>query len=223
MTDFVPVVTVDGPAASGKGTLAENLARALDFHLLDSGVFYRMLGWKALQSNIALDDEAALASLAATLTPEFRGQEIHLDGQDVTTVVRHQEVGTAASRVAALPAVRASLLRLQRLARRAPGLVADGRDMGTVVFPDALCKFFLTASVAVRAERRHKQLIEKGLTSTITTLLQEISERDARDESRATAPLKPAADAVVMDTTSLNADQVFTLALQHCRRCLNQH
>ncbi len=218
MVSSVPVITVDGPAASGKGTLAEGLAQALGFHLLDSGVFYRMLGWKALQCGIALDDESALAEQAVTLMPEFHGCQIWLDGQDIAQVIRHQEIGTAASKIAALPQVRASLLRLQRQARRAPGLVADGRDMGTVVFPDALCKFFLTASGAIRAERRHKQLIEKGLASNITTLLQEISERDARDESRVTAPLKPAVNAVTIDTTSLDADQVLTLALQHCRR-----
>jgi cytidylate kinase len=216
----VPVVTVDGPAASGKGTLAAGLAQALGFHLLDSGVFYRMLGWKALQSGVGLERVVALVNLAAELTPQFRGEEIWLDGENISLSLRRQEVGTAASKVAVLPEVRLALLRLQRLARRLPGLVADGRDMGTVVFPDATCKFFLTASVETRAERRHKQLIEKGLSSTISLLLQEISERDARDESREAAPLKPAADALIIDTTLIAAADVLALALRHCRQCL---
>lgn len=217
----VPVITVDGPAASGKGTLAAGLARALGFHLLDSGIYYRMLGWKAMQSGIALSQVAALAQLASELTPQFNDGEIYLDGQDISRALRQQEIGTAASKVAALPEVRAALLRLQRLARCMPGLVADGRDMGTVVFPDAICKFFITASVAARSERRHKQLMEKGLESNMTTLLQEISERDARDEGRETAPLKPAADAVIIDTTLIDADDVLALALRHCRQRLD--
>ncbi|MCL2871873.1 MAG: (d)CMP kinase [Betaproteobacteria bacterium] len=218
----IPVVTIDGPAASGKGTLAAALAAALGFHLLDSGIFYRMVGWKALEGGVSLDDEAALARLAAGLQPRFDGETIWLDGREVTLALRRQEVGTAASKVAALAAVRAALFQAQRAARRAPGLVADGRDMGTVVFPDAVCKIFITAGVEARAQRRHKQLIEKGLPSNISTLLQEIGERDARDAGRDVAPLKAAPGALEIDTTKLDAATVLAQGLAYCRARLER-
>lgn len=218
----VPVVTIDGPAASGKGTLAAGLAAALGFHLLDSGIFYRMVGWKALEDGVSPDDEAALARLAAGLLPRFDGDAVWLDGREVTLALRRQEVGTAASKVAALAAVRAALLQAQRAARRPPGLVADGRDMGTVVFPDAVCKIFITAGVEARAQRRHKQLIEKGLPSNISTLLQEIGERDARDAGRDVAPLKAASGALEIDTTKLDATTVLAQALAYCRSRLER-
>ncbi|MDR0247052.1 MAG: (d)CMP kinase [Burkholderiales bacterium] len=217
MSSSIPVVTVDGPAASGKGTLAAGLAAALGFHLLDSGVFYRMVGWKALESGVPLTDEAALVRLAAGLRPRFDGEAVWLDDREVSRTLRQQDVGTAASKVAALQGVRAALLHAQRMARRMPGLVADGRDMGTVVFPDAVCKIFITASVEERAQRRHKQLIEKGLPSNIFTLLQEIGERDARDAGRDVAPLKAAPEALEIDTTKLSASAVLAQALAHCR------
>ncbi|MDR2016176.1 MAG: (d)CMP kinase [Burkholderiales bacterium] len=220
-TSFVPVVTIDGPAASGKGTLAASLAAALGFHLLDSGVFYRMVGWKALESGVPLTDEATLIRLATGLRPRFDGEAIWLDGREVSRTLRQQEVGTAASKVATLEGVRMALLHAQRMARRLPGLVADGRDMGTVVFPDAICKIFITASVEARAQRRHKQLIEKGLPSNITTLLQEIGERDARDAGREVAPLKAAPEALEIDTTTLDAPAVLAQALTYCRSRLD--
>ncbi|MDR2710119.1 MAG: (d)CMP kinase [Burkholderiales bacterium] len=219
----IPVVTIDGPAASGKGTLAASLAAALGFHLLDSGLFYRMIGWKALDSGVPLSDEAALARLAADLRPRFEGkteegsEAIWLEGRELSLALRRQEVGTAASKVAALAGVRAALLQAQREARRMPGLVADGRDMGTVVFPDAICKIFITAGVEARAQRRYKQLIEKGLPSNITTLLQEIGERDARDAGRDVAPLKAAPDALEIDTTTLDVAVVLAQVLAYCR------
>ncbi|MDR0250003.1 MAG: (d)CMP kinase [Burkholderiales bacterium] len=213
----IPVVAIDGPAASGKGTLAAGLAAALGFHLLDSGVFYRMVGWKVLNSGVPLDDEAALARLAVELHPRFDGEEVWLDGREISRILRQQEVGTAASKVAALQGVRSALLYAQRMARRMPGLVADGRDMGTVVFPDAVCKIFITAGVEERAQRRHKQLIEKGLPSNISTLLQEIGERDTRDAERDVAPLKAAPGALEIDTTKLSAPTVLAQALAYCR------
>ncbi|MDR0770444.1 MAG: (d)CMP kinase [Burkholderiales bacterium] len=217
----IPVVTIDGPAASGKGTLAAGLAATLGFHLLDSGIFYRMVGWKALESGVPLTDEATLIRLAVGLRPRFDGEAVWLDGREVSRTLRQQEVGTAASKVAALEGVRAALLHAQRMARRLPGLVADGRDMGTVVFPDAACKIFITAGVEARAQRRHKQLIEKGLPSNITTLLQEIGERDARDAGRDVAPLKAAPDALKIDTTTLDAPAVLAQALTYCRSRLD--
>ncbi len=216
-----PVVTIDGPAASGKGTLAAALAAALGFHLLDSGIFYRMVGWKALESGIPLTDEATLIRLAAGLRPRFDGEAIWLEGREMSRTLRQQEIGTAASKAAALAGVRGALLHAQRMARRMPGLVADGRDMGTVVFPDAVCKIFITASIEARAQRRHKQLIEKGLPSNITALLQEISERDERDAGRDVAPLKAAPGALEIDTTTLDAPAVLAQALAYCRSRLN--
>ena len=199
-----PVVAVDGPAASGKGTIAQGVAGALAFHYLDSGSLYRLVALKALQSGIALDAEAPLAAAAMALSSAVSGERLLLDGADVTAAVREGAVSAAASRVAVHAQVRRALLGKQRAARRPPGLVADGRDMGTVVFPDARLKVFVTASAEERARRRYKQLIEKGNSVTLSSLLRDIQERDERDRDRAAAPLRPAADAVILDTTGMS-------------------
>jgi cytidylate kinase len=203
MTAQVPVIAVDGPAASGKGTIAAGVAGALGFHLLDSGCLYRLVALKAIEAGIGVDASAALAAAAGSLDVAFDDGRVRLDGRDVTDRIRDEDVGAAASQVAVHGAVRRALLDRQRAFRRFPGLVADGRDMGTVVFPDARLKVFLTASPEERARRRHKQLIEKGISSTIESLLRDIRERDARDAERAVAPLAPAADAVILDTTGM--------------------
>ncbi len=199
----VPVIAVDGPAASGKGTVALGVARSLAFHLLDSGSLYRLVAHKALAHQVDPDDEPGLAAVAKTLDVAFRDGRILQEGRDVTAAIRAEAVSAAASRVAVHPAVRAALLARQRAFREPPGLVADGRDMGTVVFPDAVLKVFVTATPEERARRRHKQLIEKGISITMESLLREIQERDARDARRTAAPLKPAADAVILDTTQM--------------------
>lgn len=203
MSAPVPVIAIDGPSASGKGTVAQRVAAELGFHYLDSGALYRLLAVAAERDGVALDDEAALSALALRLDIRFEGPEIRLDGKPVGEEVRSEETGRGASRVAALPAVRSALLALQRAFRRPPGLVTDGRDMGSVVFPDARLKVFLTASAEARAERRYKQLIEKGLRANLATILQDISERDARDATRSAAPLQQCADAGLLDTTAL--------------------
>jgi cytidylate kinase len=198
-----PVITVDGPAASGKGTIAAGVAQALGYHQLDSGSLYRLVALAALEAGVAADDEANLAAIADELDVTFANGRIVLEGRDVTDRSRREDMSAAASRVAVHPAVRTALIGRQRAFRQPPGLVADGRDMGTVVFPDATLKVFLTASQHERAERRYKQLIEKGMSDTLESLLRDIRERDARDAGRATAPLAAAADAVIMDTTGL--------------------
>jgi len=218
MTGPAPdVIAVDGPAASGKGTLAQGVARALGFNYLDSGSLYRLVALKALNARIPVDDEVALAAVANALQMEFPGERIILDGVDVTAAIRAEGVSAAASRVAVLPAVRGALLSRQRGFRRPPGLVADGRDMGTVVFPDASLKVYITASAEERARRRYKQLIEKGNPVTIDGLLRDIQERDQRDRSRAAAPLKAAADAIILDTTGLSIDAGVAFVLERYR------
>ena len=202
----VPVIAVDGPAASGKGTIAAGVARALGFHHLDSGALYRLIALKALNAGIALDDEAGLAAAATSMTFHLGDDRIVLDGADVTVELRSEAVSATASRVAVLAPVRVALLPRQRSFRRPPGLVADGRDMGTVVFPDAALKVYVTASAEERANRRYKQLIEKGNSVTLDNLLRDIRERDARDTGRAAAPLRPAEGAIVLDTTSLSIE-----------------
>ena len=201
----VPVICVDGPTASGKGTLASCLAQRLGYHYLDSGALYRVTALAALQAGLALDtaNEEAIAGLAARLPVRFTGSQVLLDGQDVTDAIRTEEAGMNASRVSVLPLVRTALVALQHAFRELPGLVADGRDMGTVIFPQAPLKVYLTASAARRAERRHKQLISKGFSTTLDSLRQDLEARDARDSSRSVAPLKPAADALLLD----NSDQ----------------
>jgi cytidylate kinase len=201
-----PVIAVDGPAASGKGTVAAGVAGALGFHYLDSGSLYRLVALQALWTAVALTDQTSLAELARGLPVAFDEGSILLAGEDVTDAIRAENVSAAASQVAILPDVREALFDRQRAFLRPPGLVADGRDMGTVVFPDARVKVFVTARPEERARRRYKQLIAKGISVTMESLLRDIRERDARDAGRATAPLKPAADAVLLDTTDLTIE-----------------
>lgn len=207
------VITVDGPSGSGKGTLAARLARNLGWHLLDSGALYRIVAWSALADRVALDDGAALARLATRLEIRFdvNGDDVRVivGATDVSRAIRDEAVSVAASQVAALPPLRTALLETQHGFRRPPGLVADGRDMGTVVFADAPLKIFLDASAEERARRRYKQLKDKDLGVSLRALLESIRERDERDRSRAVSPLKPASDAVVIDSSSLSIDEVF--------------
>ena len=200
-----PVIAIDGPSASGKGTVAQGVASALGFHYLNSGALYRTVAHAALASGIDLDNELRLSSIAMNLNAKFSGEQVELDGRDVTDAIRSEKVSVAASRVAALPKLRRALLDRQRAFRQWPGLVADGRDMGSVVFPDAGVKIYLTADPEERAARRYKQLMDKGMGANMAALLQEIRERDQRDISRAAAPLKKSADAVLIDTTKRSA------------------
>ncbi len=213
----VPVIAVDGPAASGKGTIAQGVAQSLAFHYLDSGSLYRLVALRALESGVPLEDEARLAAAAAGLASAFDGTRIVLDDRDVTTPIRSPAVSAAASRVAVHPQVRRALLSRQRALRQPPGLVADGRDMGTVVFPDARLKVYVTASAEERARRRYKQLIEKGNSVILASLLRDIQERDARDGARAAAPLRPAADAVILDTTGMSIPASIEFVLRRYR------
>lgn len=199
----VPVITIDGPTASGKGTVAHRVAKALGWAVLDSGALYRLTALAALNRGLSPEDEPAVARVAETLDVRFEGPHVYLEGADVGHDIRREEVGNFASRVAAFPGVRQALLERQRAFRLAPGLVADGRDMGTVVFPDAPLKVFLVADVVARAQRRCKQLIEKGISANLDDLLRDMRERDARDMGRTTAPLAPAADAHVLDSSDL--------------------
>lgn len=203
VTQPVPVVAIDGTSASGKGTVASRVAAALGWHYLDSGALYRLTALAARRAAVGWDDEAAVAGIAANLDVDFAGGVTRLSGEDVGDAIRSEEISGGASRVAALPAVRAALLFRQRAFRRPPGLVADGRDMGAVVFPDSMTKVFLTASVEIRAERRHKQLIEKGIAASIAALLLDLRERDERDSQRCVAPMQQSADAELLDTTNL--------------------
>jgi cytidylate kinase len=210
----IPVITIDGPSASGKGTVSRLLAQRLGWHMLDSGALYRLVAYAAQKHDIALDDVPTLATLAANLEvnfltdPEHPDTRIMLEGEDVSTTIRTEVVGNAASLVAAINEVREALLGRQRAFRQLPGLVADGRDMGTVVFPEAQLKVFLTASAEERAKRRYNQLKEKGIGANLADLFDEIAERDRRDSERAAAPLIPAPDAVSLDTTDMSIDQV---------------
>jgi cytidylate kinase len=219
----IPVLTIDGPSGSGKGTICALVAKELGWHLLDSGALYRLVALGALRHDIDLANEAALAEYAAGLDVCFELQadgsapRILLEGEAVGDAIRTEACGNAASKVAALGAVRAALLQRQRDFQQAPGLVADGRDMGTVVFPQARVKIFLTASVDERAQRRYKQLKDKGISANLPDLLTEIAERDERDAQRSVSPLKPAADAVVLDTTSLTINEVRDKVLDLCR------
>lgn len=210
----VPVLTIDGPSGAGKGTVAARLAKQLGWHLLDSGALYRLTALASQQQGIDAngDNEAELAAIASTLdiefTPTESGVNVMLSGSDVSKIIRTEEVGDVASKVAALPEVRAALLQRQRDFAVSPGVIADGRDMGTVVFPNANVKVFLTASAEERGQRRYKQLLEKGFDASLRALIDDIKARDERDMNRANAPLKAADDALVIDSTSLSIDEV---------------
>jgi CMP/dCMP kinase len=213
-----PVITIDGPSGSGKGTISRAVARALGWHFLDSGALYRAVGVAAVRSAADLADEQALARLALDADIRFEDRidsepHVWLDDEDISADIRTEEAGQAASRVAAQPAVRAALLAKQRAFQVDPGLVADGRDMGTIVFPEAELKVFLTASATERARRRHKQLSEKGITAILPALLREIEERDLRDRTRSVAPLVPAHDARTIDSTTQSIDDVVAIVL----------
>ena len=213
LTQAVPVIAIDGPSASGKGTVAARVAAALGWHYLDSGALYRLTALAARHAGVAWDDEARVAAIASGLDVEFGENSIRLSGAEAGEDIRQEEISSGASRVAALPAVRAALLFRQRVFRQAPGLVADGRDMASLVFPDAQTKVFLTASVEVRAERRYKQLIEKGITASIPPLLLDLRERDERDSQRSVAPLQQNKEAELLDTTDLTIEQAVTQVL----------
>lgn len=219
-----PVITIDGPGGSGKGTLAGMLAARLGWHLLDSGALYRLLALAARNHGIELGNEQALATLAAHLDVQFipatgdAEQQVVLEGDDVSRAIRNETVGAGASQVAALTAVRDALLGRQQVFRQAPGLVADGRDMGTVVFPDAQLKVFLTASPEIRAERRYRQLLEKGETASLAGLLGEINARDERDMNRSIAPLRPADDAILIDSSHMSIENVLETVQAEARK-----
>ena len=222
----VPVMTIDGPSGSGKGTVSRAAAHALGWALLDSGALYRLVALAGRQAGISRDDGPGLARLAERLDISFGSdgvaeEVVRLDGTEVTSAIRTEEAGNDASKVASLPLVRAALLERQRRFAVPPGLVADGRDMGSVVFPQAEVKIFLTASPAERAARRYKQLKEKGVAATLAALSREIAERDRRDTNRAISPLVASADAVVLDTTGMSADQVLERVLGLARRRLS--
>lgn len=214
----VPVIAIDGPTASGKGAVAARVADALGWHYLDSGALYRITALLALRAGLADTDADSLGRLAGELAVEFDDSRIIHRGEDLADAIRATAVGAMASRIAAHPVVRTGLLARQLAFRRPPGLVADGRDMGTVVFPDAPLKVFLTASVEARAVRRHKQLIEKGFSAKLDGLLADLRERDRRDSTRAAAPLRAAEGAVTIDSTDMALDEVVRMVLEHARR-----
>jgi len=207
MSIAAPVITLDGPTASGKGTVAHGVARVLGWHVLDSGALYRLTALAVLRRGLVEDDVGAIARAAERLDVRFEPGAIVFEDEDVTDAIRSEAVGNLASRIAAWPSVREALLARQRAYQKPPGLVADGRDMGSIVFPDAPLKIFLVSDVKVRAQRRYKQLIDKGISATFADLLGDLSARDARDANRATAPLKAAPDAITLDSSTLTVDE----------------
>lgn len=223
-TRAAPVIAIDGPGGAGKGTVSRAVARSLGWHYLDSGALYRLVGLAAEREGIALDDEEGLARVAGALDVRFavdaQSEAVSLSGVDVTERIRSERAGAAASAVAALPAVREALVSRQRAFRRAPGLVADGRDMGSVIFPDAPLKVFLSASLEERIRRRHKQLSEKGIGVSLPSLAKELAERDRRDSERSAAPLRPSQDARILDTTALSIGEVVSTVLKWAAEAL---
>lgn len=222
MSTEIPVITLDGPSGAGKGTIAQRVAREMGYHILDSGSLYRLTALASLNDGLDTGDEVAIAAVAAALEVNFEptdsGLKIILRGQDVTEIIRQEEIGMRASKVAAIPAVRDALLQRQRDFAVEPGLVADGRDMGTTVFPDAPVKVFMTASAEERAERRYKQLKEKGISANLPDLVADLKARDEQDANRAVSPLKPAEDAMLLDTTELSIQQVTDKVLELARQ-----
>ncbi|MGL9769773.1 MAG: (d)CMP kinase [Sodalis sp. (in: enterobacteria)] len=224
MTVLAPVITIDGPSGAGKGTLCKALAETLQWHLLDSGAIYRVLALATLSHQVAIDSEEALVPLAAHLDVIFKinqGQlNVVLEGEDVSQAIRNESIGNTASQIATFPRVREALLHCQRAFRAAPGLITDGRDMGTIVFPDAPVKIFLDAATDERAHRRMRQLQERGFSVNFKRLLSEIKGRDDRDRNRMLAPMVPAADALVLNSTRLTIDKIIAKVLAHTRRIL---
>lgn len=213
----VPVIAIDGPTASGKGTVAARVAEVLGWTVLDSGALYRLSALSALKKGVTDTDESALADIARQLDIRFQDGKVLLDNDDVTEQLRQEHIGEMASRIAPLPPLRDALLERQRAFRQAPGLVCDGRDMGTVVFPDASLKIFLVADVDARAQRRYNQLIEKGFSANLGDLLKDLKTRDDRDQNRSVAPLRPAADAIIVDSSGLDIGQTVDRILTHWR------
>ena len=219
----IPVIAIDGPSASGKGTIAAAVAQHLGFHYLDSGALYRIVGLVAGERRANLDSDSEISHIALNLNIKFNGEVVWVDGRDVSSLIRGEVAGAAASRVAALPGVRTALMTLQRSFRQAPGLVADGRDMGSVVFPDARLKIYLTATPEERAQRRYKQLITKEVDASMPSLLQDIRDRDHRDSNRAAAPLLKCAEAIEFDTTGIVVDAVVAKVLQWYQEHQKEH
>ncbi len=216
-TKAIEIITIDGPTASGKGTIASEVARALGFNYLDSGALFRLSAYACLKKNVDLSDEAGCAQVALSIAPCFKEGRIYLDNEDVTEAIREESIGLAASRIAAMGRVRTSILALEKSFCKAPGLVADGRDMGTVVFPEAQLKVFLTASAEVRAQRRYKQLIQRGISANLADLTRDLQERDRRDRERAVAPTRPAADAIELDSSQMTIEETVACVLKWYR------
>ncbi len=222
MSLSVDVIAIDGPVASGKGAVSSKVAQALGFHVLDSGALYRLTAYSVLEQGVDPADEERCAAVAESLDPVFSQEKILLRGKDVTNLIREEKIGLTASKIATFPKVRKALFELQRKSAQAPGLVADGRDMGTVVFPDAQLKVFLTASAEARAKRRYNQLNEKGIHSNIDNLVADLKERDARDMNRPVAPLAPAPDAQVLDSSDLTLEETISKVLEWYHRAKAQ-